>query len=150
MARKKKSEVLQKTSDLEERKTTRSVAVTIDAEDVAEHSKRLCGVLSQIDNVKAEKKAACSDANASLKELNTRAHELAESIRNGTENRDVECIESFDFRTGTVTCKRIDTGEIIDERAINAEERQAALDLDAMPLAGDGVSNDVNATQMGL
>lgn len=117
--------------DIEERKVSRDLPVTIDEGEVADNGKKLAALHAEIEAIALEKKAACSDANARLKDLRKQSHDLAESIRNGTEIRAVACIETLDWRVGTKTVKRTDTGEVVDEAAISAEERQAELDIPA-------------------
>lgn len=52
---------------------------------------------------------------------------LAEKLNSGWEMRNVGCREVRDFNTGSVYVFREDTEELIEERAMSAEERQAEL-----------------------
>jgi hypothetical protein len=52
---------------------------------------------------------------------------LAEKVRSGYEHRNVDCLKSLDYRLGTVTITRLDTGEVMRERPMDAEERQMSL-----------------------
>ncbi len=53
--------------------------------------------------------------------------ELARSLREGTEYRDVECEERFDFTAGRVSTVRLDTYETVETRPMKSEERQNKL-----------------------
>ncbi len=53
--------------------------------------------------------------------------ELARSLREGTEYRDVECEERFDFTAGRVSTVRLDTFETVETRPMKSEERQNKL-----------------------
>jgi len=52
---------------------------------------------------------------------------LAEKLRSGFEMRNIECEISGDYKLGTVTIIRLDTGEIIRERPMTKDERQNKL-----------------------
>lgn len=54
---------------------------------------------------------------------------MAEKIRSGYEHKDIECKRELDYRLGTVIITRLDTGEIVEERPMDTEERQRKLDL---------------------
>jgi hypothetical protein len=49
---------------------------------------------------------------------------LSTIVSSGTEDREVDCEVSKDFIHGKVTTVRMDTGEVVDERVMTAEERQ--------------------------
>lgn len=51
----------------------------------------------------------------------------AELLRDGMARMDVECEERPDFRTNSVTVVRLDTGEIVETRAMSVTERQLEL-----------------------
>ena len=62
---------------------------------------------------------------------------LSAIISTGTEEREVECEIRKDFIHGKVTTVRMDTGEIIDERIMTADERQ-----ETMPFEDKGAKRD--------
>lgn len=48
-------------------------------------------------------------------------------ISTGMEERDVDCEVRKDFIHGKVTTVRLDTGEVVDERVMSADERQEVM-----------------------
>lgn len=54
---------------------------------------------------------------------------LAELVSTGSEKREIECIVQADYGTGKAYTIRVDTGEIIDERALKADEKQMGLGI---------------------
>jgi len=82
----------------------------------------------------------CTDAEARLKSVATQIKSeiariegemgsLSEKIRTGYEHRNVKCEKLFDYRLGSVTYTRLDSGEIYRERAMDEQERQQNLNL---------------------
>lgn len=64
---------------------------------------------------------------AKLDGVDAHLDELGEKAEKGTESREVKCREDFLYETGTVRVTRLDTGEVIRERAMSAAERQPNL-----------------------
>ena len=52
---------------------------------------------------------------------------LGGSISSGSEEREVECEMRKDYIHGSVTTVRSDTGEVVDERVMTADERQEVM-----------------------
>lgn len=80
----------------------------------------------------------CAEAEGRLKSVTTQIKSeiafkeaemasLAEKVRSGYEHRNVDCKKKLDYRLGTVTIARLDTGEVIREKPMDAEERQMSL-----------------------
>ena len=74
-----------------------------------------------------EKKEAASQFKANIENIENELQVLAAHVRNKYEYRDVECDVIPDFKSGVVVTVRNDTGEVIDERPMTAEERQLKL-----------------------
>lgn len=64
---------------------------------------------------------------AQLDTLDSTLEELGEKAEQGAENRAVKCREDYLYETGNVRTTRLDTGEVIRERAMLASERQLPL-----------------------
>lgn len=72
--------------------------------------------------------------------LDDEVRTLGKKLRDGYEDRVVECVEERVFETGTVRVRRVDTGTIVAERAMTLEERQMPLPgTDANPIEGEVV-----------
>ncbi len=87
----------------------------------------LVKVLDTIDGIKAEKKAAVDRFKARVQVQDARALELRLAIEQKTEDRPVECVESFELRLGVARTIRVDTGEMVDERPLRQSELQPSL-----------------------
>lgn len=50
----------------------------------------------------------------------------------------VDCLEEAHFETNRVVVRRLDTGEIVQERAMDGEERAVLAQGDLLPADQDG------------
>jgi hypothetical protein len=91
------------------------------------------GQLAQCFNDHTEKEAALKSVTTQIKSeiAKTEAEMagLAEKIRSGYEQRRVECKKILDFTLKTVEVIRLDTGETVQERPMNADEAQLKLKI---------------------
>lgn len=62
-----------------------------------------------------------------IRGIEARVADLATKADDGTELRDVECVEVFDYRRGEVRVQRCDTGESLETRPMTPTERQPTL-----------------------
>ncbi len=106
--------------------------------EIAERGRRAAVAMERVEQLEAAKAAAMSDWKWKIDGAEKERDELLRTIARGTEERAVECIETFEWRTGTVTVVRVDTGAKVRERAMSAAERQPSLprvDTTQTPLA---------------
>lgn len=75
------------------------------------------------EDLDAVKKAAAETA----KTNEARRREIARMQRDGVEMRSVECEIRFDFDAGVARTVRLDTDEVVSERAVTDEERQTSF-----------------------
>ena len=100
------------------------------------------------DRAAAEKKAAETPAkkaevsrfNEEIATLEGARSSLSKIVNSGSEDHDVECGEYMVFATNEVRIVRLDTGELVQERAMTRSERQVEL-----PWIG---SEDADATDI--
>jgi hypothetical protein len=62
-----------------------------------------------------------------IKELETEIESLRAQVENGTEDREVFCDIVKDYKRNYVVVKRKDTGEVVEERIMTADDRQEDL-----------------------
>jgi len=62
-----------------------------------------------------------------IKAITTALAENSQEIRQGWELRQVKCQMTYDYQRATVMTIRIDTGEVVDDRAMNQDERQTTF-----------------------
>jgi hypothetical protein len=108
--------------------------------------KEIAQVESEIERIKANAKADLVIEKGLLEDKMRRCQVNARIVNEGTIERLVQCREEKVFATGTVRVVRLDTLEIVSERALESDERQAALfpegrdispDVDPEALAAD-------------
>lgn len=95
--------------------------------DLAKAAVDMADLAKRLDDVEAEKKEANADFKARTESLVGALSRIGISVREGTETRRVHVDTIHDYRTGTCTRVRLDTSEVISERALEGEERQRPL-----------------------
>lgn len=95
--------------------------------ELTERAKKAAVARRKIAEYEAQKSAAASHWKAKIEVTENERDELLDVIDSGVEDREVECIEEFIYRTGIVRVTRADTGVIIRERAMTTQERQPDL-----------------------
>lgn len=75
------------------------------------------------------KKEVVAQVTAEIEEHRTRVQTLGNLIANGYEYRQVECHVLVDRDRGWVTITRVDTGEVVADRAMRDDEAQGELDV---------------------
>lgn len=93
----------------------------------AERGGELAKVLEEIQALKDGKKAAAQEWKARIEIAEAHARALTKICRHKSEERSVECIEEKIYATGVCRIVRVDTGELVSERALTALERQPVL-----------------------
>jgi len=112
-------------------------------------SEVLTAEIKSREQVEAAKKAAVKDFNVALKAHRAREHDFNESLFTGTEVREVEVEERPDYTAGIVFIHRLDTGDCVQQRAIDPDERQVKLGMDGPKLGsvdGDRADEQVEAS----
>jgi hypothetical protein len=95
--------------------------------EVASRKDELVAVDSEIDDLEDQRKAAAQEFKGKLEPRRDRRRELIHAIETGRETLEVECVEAWDYRRNVVEIKRRDTGEVVEERAMDGDERQEDL-----------------------
>lgn len=120
--------------------------VKLTESEIADRGKKAAAARLRVAEIEAKKKEAADHWKAKLELAENERDEFLDVIATGSEDREVECIETFEFRAGLVTVVRADTGEKIRERAMTSSERQPSLpgttltqaQLDDAPQSHDG------------
>lgn len=118
---------------VERARYTRKLAVPIDEVTAAKKGRELAKAVHERDAFKEARRADNAEARAKVAYFDERIEELATSVDECTEIRDVECVEVLVVETNEVQVTRLDTGEVVETRAAEAVDRQEVLDLDAQP-----------------
>ncbi len=95
--------------------------------EVAKLARQLVETRGKIAGKEAEKQAADAAIKGDIELLEESANKLQELIRDGTQQRDTECITQFDWRSCEVRLLRADNREVLMKRNMTAEERQKEM-----------------------
>lgn len=118
-------------SELEKRHPPRRFSemlpVRLTEAEIAERARRASVARRKIAEFEAQKDIAAKHWKTKIDAAEQERDELLDTIDSGVEERAVECVETFEWRTGTVVVSRADTKERIRERAMTYLERQPSL-----------------------
>ncbi len=99
------------------------VEVELTDDEINARLNRNAEIDRKILEIQAEKAAANSGFNGDLKTLRKEQVTLLESAKAGTAKLEIDCYQERDDRRGIMLTMRCDNGNIVDERALTAEER---------------------------
>lgn len=111
---------------------TRKLPVKLTEHETAERGKAMAVLLQRAADVETRKKDVTAELNESIASAYEQAAEHAKVVNAGQEDRDVEVELQHDFSANRVTVVRLDNGEVVEERAMTAHERE---ELEQIPLA---------------
>lgn len=97
-------------------------------------------IVGEIENLEEEKKLFTQNVNATIKEKEAQISEVAEKVRRGWIEKQMECEVVSDFVRMTKRYYRIDTGELVETIRIKPEDAQ--MEIDFQGNAFDGVVPD--------
>lgn len=118
------------------RKVTKAIEVPLTDAEVADKGRVLAGLEKEIEAAKSLLKEECARLRSDVKQLEARRATVAGEIANGRGSIDVECEERLVFETNALQTVRLDTGEVVHERALSPSERQLSL-LDETAVPGE-------------
>ena len=98
-------------------------------EEIARYATEMAVLDETIRMKEDEAKRVSATYKEDLKTLDARRATLAQRVRERKERRDVPVAEQKDFSRKAISTIRLDTGEIVRERAMNSEELQTELDF---------------------
>lgn len=101
----------------------------LDVTELLTKGQDLEAALQRRDEIERERKNAADGFKQQLEEQAASIRELRKCIRTGTEDRPVSVRVTRDYRRGRVVHIRMDTGEIVSDRAMIAAERQQEMPL---------------------
>jgi hypothetical protein len=114
----------------------KELPVNITDADKAERGARAITCYQEIVDIEASKAEAVAGFNADLKDKRKEMRTLCAAATTGQELAQVDCVEEFNYTLGTVSTRRCDTNEALEERAMTLDERNERL-----PGMGDNVTH---------
>ena len=113
-----------------QKKITQHLKVTLTDEQKKGYSEEIAQAVEEVAEGQNELKFVSTEIKARIQTSEAKLKELANKIRAGYEMKPVECLQTMDFSNGTVKIVRLDTDEIVLERAMTVEERQPELPIE--------------------
>ncbi len=134
MGRKKKIEEpkpenVENTPERKEVEITMDLQVPLTAEESSAAGKRAGLFYADLEKVEGEKKASSDIFKERIAALENAIRTEMSLINNGFQVLPVKCKRVHDFEHNAVLTFRSDTGEMVEERAMSAEEREEQLGL---------------------
>ena len=117
------------TMELETNQTTQKLPVALTDAEVLDMARRCSELSREHGHVEAQKKEEMLVFKPRLEQLESEIAELHEVVRSGKQWRDVACEEAFHRDLGEVTVTRLDTGRVVETRAMTKAERQMSMGL---------------------
>jgi len=111
----------------EPRRLSKKLPVLLTKEEKEKRGKELLDAMTTERDLREEKSAAVGNFNAEIRLAATHISTLAEVLRSGKEDRDVECLETFAYTEKRVVTTRTDTHEVVESRAMSLDEQQEKL-----------------------
>jgi hypothetical protein len=101
--------------------------VELTEEEVRDAADRMADLFDQLKRIEEEAKSIANGYKAKTKELDAQFAQAQLLVRNKYEQRLVECVRTWNYKTCRVVTVRTDTGAIVEDRAMSADERQEKL-----------------------
>lgn len=89
----------------------------------------LCDAIQEQDRLNEELASIKADYKGQLGKVATQIGDLVAKLTAGCETKGVRCEKHIDFAGNIARVVRLDTGEIVEERALLSSERQMILDV---------------------
>jgi len=122
-----KKTVKTKDKDVMSRREKRTIPVKLTDKEKAKISTEHVETLDKIAAKEEEKKTADAAIKGDIALLEEAAKKLADIIRAGTQDRELDVDVIYNWRTNEVQVVRADTKEVISTRAMSYEERQREM-----------------------
>jgi len=110
-----------------EKKEKRFLPVRLGETELVERAKELARSQQDIASLEEQKKTATADLTAQIKKGKQESRELTRIVSSGIEDQDVDCTIHMNYEDKRVMVTRDDTGEVVEERSMSADELQLKL-----------------------
>jgi hypothetical protein len=105
------------------RKFKMELPVKLSTEEYEKTAEKLAAKIAERELVEGEKKAAMKDYAGRLTVVGREQEKLRKIVETHEERRLVDCAETVNFERNLVQVKRLDTEEVVTERALDPDER---------------------------
>jgi hypothetical protein len=111
---------------VELKRETLKLPVPVGDDVVDKGGREMAKLQVRIHEVEEEKSVALRGFRKTLEGFSSRMDELADTVNNSTELKDVECMHRL-LPTGQVEVVRLDTQEVVDEHTATTQELQVGM-----------------------
>ena len=111
-------------------KFTQTLKVMLTQKEVAEASQKLAYAVQKLAGLEDERKAAASNFKRQIEEVQAQQARLSDIVASESDWKPVDCERVLDWDSKMVSVVRLDTGEMIENRAMYASELQQPLPMD--------------------
>ena len=105
------------------RRFAQELPVRLSADEYEKRAEKLAVTITEKDALLEKKKLAAKDYTDRIMIKAREQEALRKAVETHSEERMVECEEVSDFEQNRLVVKRLDTGEIVTERALDSVER---------------------------
>lgn len=117
----------------------------LSVEQVADYADRAATLLADRDSKEDDQKARAKQAKSELEAVEAELRRVSNIVRTKAIYEDIQCERRFVYETKKVQEWRLDTGEMMSERDMNAHETQMGLSFNDKPSAApDGDEPDLD------
>ncbi len=109
-------------------KQTQLLKCDLTDEERQEAAIELARLVEQVQTLEADKKSVMSRLKGDIESATAELLAKSNIVRDGYQWSKVDCTQIMDYDEATVTLSRDDTGEVLKDRKMNAEERQQEID----------------------
>lgn len=110
-------------------KVIKDIRVSLTDSEKAKIGGEIAQHVMRAEALEDQKRIVTGDLRSEINDERKAYRTKAKALRDGHEYRPIECEEVPNFDRNEVIVRRVDTGEVIDTRAMTATERQTQLDL---------------------
>lgn len=139
-ARKKKTEKT-RPEDIKREPFRQKLQANLKPSEVTDRAQRAAHLVQDHDAKVETFKEQAAENKLALKRIGAELREVSEEVRSGKTWRDVACERIYNWTDGSVKDVRMDTGEVIAERAMSEAERQKSLPFDK-PESSDDLDDE--------
>lgn len=122
--------------DVDQKEIEREIVFKLTEQEVADKGRECAFLDLELAKIRMQFKSVKEEWMAKIKTVDSQRIEISSIIRSGEEPRKVKCLEAKDFKANTVYY--IFNDEVVDERVLEAHERQPGF---AMPRSPSGASD---------
>jgi hypothetical protein len=128
-----------KPMEIQETKTVKILKVMFSEKEKVDMAGQIANSIRNLNRVEDELASISAEYRSEIKKYQIEIKTTAQKLNTGWEMRSIPCIEKKDYDNGSIQIFRNDTQEMIEERAMTAEERQMTFfdENESKALAGE-------------